>query len=113
MNCPKCKSDMAGYEHLPEEKGKGRNLLWWVYFVTIGWLVEVAMWVFLFIPMLFIRMFRAGQKVTKVVTYGSCYDCGHLWRIRTKFDITMEIFITLCKIGLVLFVALFYFVNVQ
>ena len=113
MFCPKCNSTDTGYQHYPITKRKGRSLLWWVYFVLIGWILELAMWLFLFIPMLIIRVVRSGQTTTKLEKFGICRECGHFWRIRSKSQIARAVFSTAAKIALVLFVVLFYMANIQ
>ncbi len=71
MTCPKCKSTDVTVKTFQENRGsvttsvttskykeKGHGCLWWL---TIGWwwwIVDLCLWIFLFIPRLIIQLFR-------------------------------------------------------
>ena len=104
MTCPKCKSTDVTVQTFQEDRGtvvrsrttskyreKGHGCLWWL---TIGWwwwIVDLCLWIFLFIPRPILQLFRKKKYVGKASTVSSavrnvsyrtvctCQNCGHSW----------------------------------
>jgi len=81
MHCPKCKSENVKIEMVTEQKfkRKKKTLLYWI---TIGWFVELFLWIFLTLPKLIYELFKPNRyKVkTKTKKIAICQNCGHTWK---------------------------------
>jgi hypothetical protein len=105
--CPKCQSDNISIQAIPIFGTKNRSFFWWIYFILIGWVVELLMWFFLTIPMFLIRIsHRKGIKTT-VRSMGICQNCGNVWEIKDgkegkKFEIRNKKIIILSTLLLIL-----------
>lgn len=82
MLCTKCSSDNTQIQMLSETitKRKRRGLLYWL---LIGWWLELILWFCLTIPRFLIALFIPKRTKTinrnfKVVV---CQKCGHSWEI--------------------------------
>lgn len=82
MQCPKCKSENVKIDVVTEQKfkKKKKGLLYWL---TIGWIVEPLLWLFLTLPKLIYELFKPNRfKVkTKTKKIAICQDCGHTWKV--------------------------------
>ena len=79
MICPKCGSQNVTVQAITHTNVKGKGCLYWFF---IGWWLELLMWLFLTIPMLFFKLFGGKGKVqTKVKSHGICQSCGYSWKI--------------------------------
>ena len=79
MTCFKCQSDNISIQTVGISKSKGKGILYWVF---VGWWLELLLWLFLTIPMLFFKLFGGGKKVrTTVKSFAVCQNCGHKWQV--------------------------------
>jgi len=82
IKCPKCLSDNIHIQIISEIKLKNQHhgLLYWL---IIGWWLELLLWFFLTIPRLLIAVFgHKKQKITqKNHKEAICQNCGHSWRL--------------------------------
>lgn len=107
MFCPKCGSDNVTVQTFQENSGsttitktkskykeKGHGCLWWL---TIGWwwwIVDIMLWIFLFIPRFCVQLFKKKKykgKSTSVATTVNdvaykticvCQNCGNRWETK-------------------------------
>lgn len=85
MICPKCKSQNVNIQIVNEVKLKRKHhgILWWIYFLFIGWLISIMMWIFLFWIKLIITIFRIFRPRKKIINTEKkmcvCQNCGHQW----------------------------------
>lgn len=79
MLCPRCNSTNVNVQAVSNVRTKGKGCLYWLF---IGWWLELILWLFLTIPMLFFKLFGGKGKVrTNVETYAVCQNCGNRWRV--------------------------------
>lgn len=82
MKCPKCESENVNVQMVTESKLKTKHhsILYWI---LIGWWLEIILWLFLTIPRLLAAMF--GHKKQKLVTnhksVAVCQNCGYNWNV--------------------------------
>lgn len=80
MKCPKCHSENVTVSVVSEQEFKkaGHGCMWWIF---IGWWLMPALWFFATLPMIFLKVFRIGNKkiVTTHKTACACQNCGHTW----------------------------------
>ena len=62
-------------------KNKKRGLLYWI---IIGWWLEICLWIWFTIPRLLIALFMPKRQkiVNKTVTTAVCQSCGHSWEVK-------------------------------
>lgn len=80
MKCPKCASENVNVQMVTETKLKKKHSV--VYWLLIGWWLEPIMWLFFFLPMLIIKIFKPKNYKTKS-THKSmcvCQSCSHTWK---------------------------------
>ena len=111
MICPKCGSSNVTVNTFQENTGsvstsrtqskyreKGHGCLWWLLIGWWWWIVDLFTWIFLFIPRLILRLFRAPFKRKKYVgtsstvsstvnqveykTICTCQNCSHTWQVK-------------------------------
>jgi hypothetical protein len=58
------------------EMAGSEGVLYWLF---IGWWLEMIMWVFLTLPWLIIKIFK--PKEYKITSMAVCQDCGYSWRV--------------------------------
>ena len=82
MKCPKCSSGNVNVQVVTtsELKRKHRGIMYWLF---IGWWLEIILWCFFAIPRLFIALFIPKQQklVTKHKNVAICQNCGHSWDV--------------------------------
>ena len=81
MQCPKCQSNNIHTQVVTEtELKRKRNP---VYYLLIGWWVNMFMWLFLTLPMLIIRIFKPKKYNMKTThkTMATCQECGNTWTV--------------------------------
>lgn len=79
MVCKKCGSTNVNVQAVAHVRTKKRGCLYWLF---IGWWLELFMWIFLTVPMLFLKLFGGGKKVkTKVKSHAVCQDCGYQFQV--------------------------------
>ena len=80
MNCPKCNSENVKVQIVTDTqlKTKHHSFLYWVF---IGWWLELILWFFLTIPRLLIALFMPKSKkiVQKHKSMAVCQECGYNW----------------------------------
>lgn len=81
MICPKCQSENVNVQVLSEVKKKRKGILYWIF---IGWWVEIIMWVFLTLPWLIIKIFKPNKYKSKTTSNAVCQNCGNTWVIKNK-----------------------------
>lgn len=61
-------------------KRKRKGFLYWV---TIGWFVELMLWLFLTLPKLIYELFKPRKYKVKSKTkkIAVCQNCGHSWKV--------------------------------
>ncbi len=78
MSCPRCGSRNTNVQAVSITKTKHHGLIYWLFF---GWLIDLMLWFFLFVPRLLVALFRSRRITTKVKSYAVCQSCGHHWRV--------------------------------
>ncbi len=102
--CPRCGSGEIEFQTFQENQGgttvthstsryreKGHGCLWWLMIGWWWWVVDLCLWIFMFIPRALLHIGRKRKykeettSVTKTrnkITYktlGRCRHCGHTW----------------------------------
>lgn len=105
MNCPKCGSENVSSQVFQENRGgttvtktkskwkeKKHGFLWWLFIGWWWWIIDLLLWIFLFLPRFCIALFRKkkykgkSKSVSSTVnnisyaTVHTCGNCGHSWR---------------------------------
>lgn len=78
MVCRKCNSSNVTVQAVSEFKKKRKGVLYWLF---IGWWLEMIMWVFLTLPWLIIKIFKPKEYKNKITSMAVCQDCGYSWRV--------------------------------
>ena len=104
LTCPQCGSINVSVQVFQEQAGtttvsktkskykeKGHGCLWWLLIGWWWWMVDLLLWIFLFLPRLLIQIFKkkkyvgSSQTVSQTVNqtvYKSmcnCMSCGYVW----------------------------------
>lgn len=82
MICPKCGSDNVNVQVVSETKLKiKRHGL--IYWLLIGWWLNLILWIFWTIPMLIFTLFRPRRYTmkTKHQSVWVCQSCGKHWYV--------------------------------
>lgn len=81
MICQKCNSQNVNIQIVNEShlKRKHHSILYWLF---IGWWLELFLWIFLTIPRLLFFLFVPRNKkiVNKQVKMYVCQNCGNSWK---------------------------------
>lgn len=78
MVCKKCKSTNVTVQAVTEIKKKRKGVLYWLF---IGWWLEMIMWVVLTLPWLIIKIFKPRKYQHKIISMAVCQNCGYSWRV--------------------------------
>ncbi len=78
MVCRKCGSNNVNVQAVTITKTKSHNLFYWLCFI---WLIDLLIWIFLFIPRLIIQICKKPRITTKTHTEAVCQNCGYRWRV--------------------------------
>jgi len=82
MQCIRCGSTQVNIQAVTETtfKRKKKSLLYWL---TIGWLIEPMLWIFLTLPKLIYELFKPHRITakSKTNTIAICQNCGKSWRV--------------------------------
>ena len=78
MVCKKCGSSNVTVQAVSEIKKKRKGVLYWLF---IGWWLEMIMWLFLTLPWLIIKIFKPKAYKYKMKTMAVCQSCGYSWRV--------------------------------
>ena len=86
--CKKCGSTNVKVDMVSNviSKRKGKSIGWRIfYWLCFGWLIDLMIWFFAFIPRLFYKLFKPKKQHdirTNVEKYMICNDCGYSERIK-------------------------------
>lgn len=100
ITCPKCGSNNIDFQVQQEAKTitktkskykeKRHGFLWWICIGWWWWMIDIFLWIFLFIPRALLHIGRKKKyvsdstSVTKnKVNYKTicvCQNCGHNWK---------------------------------
>ena len=82
MQCPKCHSSNINVQAVTEAKLKTKKKTF-LYWITIGWIVEPLLWIFLTIPKLIFELFHPKnyKSQSKTKKMAICQVCGHSWNV--------------------------------
>ena len=78
MKFKKCGSNNVNIQAVSEIKKKHHGIIYWIF---IGWWLELLMWCFLTLPWLIIKIFKPSKYKTKTHKEAICQDCGYSWKI--------------------------------
>ena len=82
MRCPRCGNNNTNVQLTNQVflKTKRKSALYWLF---IGWWLELFLWFFLTIPRLLILLFVPKNKkiINKTNKTAVCQNCGNSWRI--------------------------------
>lgn len=78
MMCPKCKSNNVTVQAVAHVYTKRKSLLYWLF---IGWWLNLLLWVFVTLPKLIFSMFGSKKIKTKVKSHAVCQNCGYTWKV--------------------------------
>jgi len=78
MKCPKCKSENVSVQAVTLVKTKKHGVIYWLF---VGWWLEVIMWLFLTLPWLIIKIFGHKKVTSKTHSEGVCQSCGYRWKV--------------------------------
>ncbi len=108
MTCPKCGSTNVTTQTFQENAGsttvtttkskykeKGHGCLWWLLIGWWWWIIDLLLWITMFLPRFCIKLFRKKKYVgdsasvsntTTKINYKTvcvCADCGHRWDLES------------------------------
>lgn len=75
--CKKCGSENIQVQKIATQVKKKKGLMYW----SVGWIIDLMLWIFLTLPRLIIQMFKPSKTVTKTDTVAVCQNCGNDWKI--------------------------------
>lgn len=78
MKCKKCGSENINVQVVTKVKSKNHGLIYWLF---IGWWLEITMWLLFTIPWLIIKIFKPKKIANKVQKQAVCQNCGNSWKI--------------------------------
>ena len=77
MVCKKCNSNNVAIQAVSVSKRKRKGILYWLF---IGWWLEIFMWLFLTLPWLIIKIFKPKKHKDKITSMAVCQSCGYSWK---------------------------------
>ena len=78
MKCVKCGSENVNVQAVSEIKNKHKGIIYWLF---IGWWLEIFMWIFLTLPWLIVKIFSPKKYKSKVTNQAVCQSCGYSWKV--------------------------------
>ena len=78
MKCSKCGSENVNVQAVSIVKNKKNGCLYWL---LVGWWLEIIMWLCLTLPWLIIKIFKPKKVTSKVHSQAVCQNCGNTWRV--------------------------------
>ncbi|MBU5592970.1 hypothetical protein KQI89_14560 [Clostridium sp. MSJ-4] len=78
MKCLKCGSENVNVQAVTHVKNKKHGVIYWLF---IGWWLELIMWLFLTLPWLIIKIFKPKKIRSKIHSQAVCQTCGKTWRV--------------------------------
>lgn len=103
MTCPKCGSNDIETQTFQENQGsvsstkslyaqKKHGVLWWICIGWWLWMIDLFIWIFLFVPRLIVQLCKKKKYVGKsttatknVITYKTvctCKNCSYHWETK-------------------------------
>lgn len=78
MKCNKCGSENVRVEVVNEQELKKKKH-GWKYWLLFGWLGDIFLWMFFFLPRLIFMLFRPKRykMENKQKSVAICQECGH------------------------------------
>ncbi|GAA0107381.1 hypothetical protein [Clostridium tertium] len=78
MKCSKCGSENVTVQAVTIVKNKKHGCVYWL---LIGWWLEIFMWLFLTLPWIIIKIFKPNKISSKVRSQAVCQNCGNSWKV--------------------------------
>lgn len=78
MKCPKCKSENVNVQIVSEVRKKRHGIIYWL---LIGWWLEMIMWLFLTLPWLIVKILKPTRYKSKITKQAVCQSCGYSWKV--------------------------------
>ena len=78
MKCSKCGSNNVNVQAVTMVKNKKHGCLYWL---LIGWWLEIFMWLFLTLQWIIIKIFKTNKVTSKIQRQAVCQNCGNTWKI--------------------------------
>lgn len=78
MKCSKCNSENVNIQAITIVKNKKHGCIYWL---LIGWWLELFMWLFLALPWIIIKIFKPNKIKSKTHSEAICQNCGNRWRV--------------------------------
>lgn len=78
MRCKKCGSENVNVQAVTHVSNKGKGCMYWI---LIGWWLELFMWMFLTLPMLIIQIFKPKKVKSRTHSEAVCQNCGYRRKI--------------------------------
>lgn len=78
MKCKKCGSENVNVQAVTTLKNKHKGIMYWLF---VGWWLEMLLWLFLTIPKLIFELFKPNRIKSKTHSEAVCQDCGYRWEI--------------------------------
>lgn len=75
--CKRCGSENIQVQKIATQVKKKKGLMYW----SVGWIIDLMLWIFLTLPRLIIAMFKPNKTVTQTDTVAVCQNCGNDWKI--------------------------------
>lgn len=79
MICPKCGSENVNIQAVTHVRNKKHGILYWIF---IGWWLELFMWIVFTLPWLIIKIFRPKKVTSKTFKMAICQNCGYSWKVK-------------------------------
>jgi len=78
MVCPKCKSENVSLQVIAVQRRKHHSIIYWIF---IGWWLEMILWLFFTIPRLIVAIFRPKRMKTVEKAVAVCQNCGYRFNV--------------------------------
>ncbi|NFH99498.1 hypothetical protein FDB15_03955 [Clostridium botulinum] len=78
MKCKKCGSENINVQAVTHIKNNHKGIMYWLF---VGWWLEMMLWLFLTIPKLIYELFKPNKIKTKTHSEVVCQECGYRWEI--------------------------------
>ncbi|MBN1071539.1 hypothetical protein DVV81_10220 [Clostridium botulinum] len=78
MKCKKCGSEIINVQAVTHIQNKHKGIIYWLF---IGWWLEMMLWLFLTIPKLIFELFKPNRIKSKTHSEAICQNCGYRWEI--------------------------------
>ncbi|NFT91668.1 hypothetical protein FDF86_04455 [Clostridium botulinum] len=78
MKCKKCGSGNVNVQAVTTLRNKHKGIIYWLF---VGWWLEMMLWLFLTIPKLIFELFKPNKIKSKTHTEAVCQECGYRWEI--------------------------------